>query len=535
MYFNGKLKQIVLLVVYPLIFFFFIEIYMRNRNHTRELLLMCFLISLLVFISTSMFHTRSRSASRKLMGKKIDEIIQGKSLEEDQVDGIKEESQRVLLLEINRLKKFLMKKEKTYESLLNIVNTISENTNFHKLLEDVLGALLKATESSWGAIYIINPSTEKLELKVSSGFSKKIYQEFDINIGEGLIGNAVKNRKVEIIQDLPDDTIYTVRTFLGTMKPKSIISIPVINNGEVEGTIFLANIKAYTQEQIEIVETLTSYIGISITNGMSFERSERLSKTLDFQSNLIQSLNEDLEGRVNERTGFLKNTLDSILHYGIYSMDKDGFIITWNKGAELITGYKEEFIVGKHVSTVGNSEDIRLYSFDKLFKGIEKEGKYTECVWYKRKDGTKYFADIAITSMFSEFGDTIGYTCVIKDITATKNMECAVLNNTGLDELIIDNMDNAMLIIDSNFKIEKSNKATESVLEIQQERLTGILFHKIFREEDFVYKNIEESIKHSVRGEWVRELKHNHKPVTINATPIAGENEKNTKTLVYIK
>ena len=50
--------------------------------------------------------------------------------------------------------------------------------------------------------------------------------------------------------------------------------------------------------------------------------------------------------------------LESIKDYSILMLDPEGLVTTWNKGAERITGYRSDEIVGRHFSRFYPQGDV---------------------------------------------------------------------------------------------------------------------------------------------------------------------------------
>ena len=44
--------------------------------------------------------------------------------------------------------------------------------------------------------------------------------------------------------------------------------------------------------------------------------------------------------------------------YALFLLDPDGHIISWNRGAEMVKGYRAEEIVGRHFSRFYPAEDV---------------------------------------------------------------------------------------------------------------------------------------------------------------------------------
>src|ERR1700728_4373092 len=54
----------------------------------------------------------------------------------------------------------------------------------------------------------------------------------------------------------------------------------------------------------------------------------------------------------------IRSIVDSVRDYAIFLLDHDGRVVTWNRGAEAIKGYKPEDIVGKHFAQFFTPVDI---------------------------------------------------------------------------------------------------------------------------------------------------------------------------------
>ena len=50
--------------------------------------------------------------------------------------------------------------------------------------------------------------------------------------------------------------------------------------------------------------------------------------------------------------------VDSVTDYAIFMLDPDGFVTSWNAGAERIKGYRADEIVGRHFSLFYPAEEV---------------------------------------------------------------------------------------------------------------------------------------------------------------------------------
>ena len=57
-----------------------------------------------------------------------------------------------------------------------------------------------------------------------------------------------------------------------------------------------------------------------------------------------------------------KLLVESVRDYAIFMLDVEGYVLTWNAGAERFKGYKAKEIIGQHFS--------RFYPADALARGL---------------------------------------------------------------------------------------------------------------------------------------------------------------------
>ncbi|HEY4154796.1 MAG TPA: ATP-binding protein, partial [Puia sp.] len=106
--------------------------------------------------------------------------------------------------------------------------------------------------------------------------------------------------------------------------------------------------------------------------------------------------------------------------YAILLLDRDGIIMNWNKGAQKIKGYREDEIIGKSFRVFYLPEDRQRKLPEKLIDEASRNGKATHEGWRLRKDGTRFWGSIVITSLHDDQHNIIGFTKVTRDLTEFK-------------------------------------------------------------------------------------------------------------------
>ena len=105
-----------------------------------------------------------------------------------------------------------------------------------------------------------------------------------------------------------------------------------------------------------------------------------------------------------------------IQDYAIILLDADGTILTWNKGAESIKGYKEHEIVGQNFRIFYMPRDREEKLPEKLIDLAIREGRARHIGRRVRKDGTTFWGSILITALHDEEGEVIGFTKLTKEL-----------------------------------------------------------------------------------------------------------------------
>lgn len=108
--------------------------------------------------------------------------------------------------------------------------------------------------------------------------------------------------------------------------------------------------------------------------------------------------------------------IHEIQDYAIILLDIDGTILTWNKGAQAIKGYKEEEIVGQNFRIFYLPRDREEGLPEKLIELATREGRARHIGRRVRKDGTTFWGSILITALHDEDGEVIGFTKLTKEL-----------------------------------------------------------------------------------------------------------------------
>lgn len=115
--------------------------------------------------------------------------------------------------------------------------------------------------------------------------------------------------------------------------------------------------------------------------------------------------------------------VEAVDEYAIFLLDPEGYITTWNQGAEQIKGYDRDDILGTHFSVFYPEDARKAGRPDTLLDEARESGSVTDEGWRVRADGSQFWADVTITAVTDEDGTLRGFGKVTKDLTDRRERE----------------------------------------------------------------------------------------------------------------
>ena len=117
--------------------------------------------------------------------------------------------------------------------------------------------------------------------------------------------------------------------------------------------------------------------------------------------------------------------IEGVRDYGIFALDPDGHVVSWNAGAERIKGWTGDEVLGRHFSVFYPGADAGERSMRNLADAV-RDGRVEDEGWRVRKDGTRFWANVVITALYDETGAPRGFSKVTRDITERRRAQEAL-------------------------------------------------------------------------------------------------------------
>ena len=211
--------------------------------------------------------------------------------------------------EQKKSKEKISKLLKLKESMLKIGYSINEISNINNLLQLILNEVINCIDSrSCGSVLLLDKD-KSLKIAVAKGYNLDEIRAFELKYEEHFAWANEKNNvdTTTIFNDIHKiENIKMLDTAEG-MKIKSIISSPIIIDGELYGFLNIDSIynNCFNEGDLELMEYMRNQVSVAITNHKLHERTLYLSRY-------------DKLTNVCNRTWF-----EQLIHSEIYNEDRN--------------------------------------------------------------------------------------------------------------------------------------------------------------------------------------------------------------------
>jgi len=189
---------------------------------------------------------------------------------------------------------------------------LRENTDdIEKLADEIVHSLVKFLGVWNGAIYLLeNDAYGSLHIELQGGYALSAGQKSKKHIapGEGLIGQAIKNRETLHLQNAPVE--FMIESALGITRPSSILIVPLMHQGYLYGAIELASFGSFHEHEIKFIENIGETMGSAIASSRSNTLTKKLLEETRMQARRLSSQEEELR-KTNEEISHQSSLLQA--------------------------------------------------------------------------------------------------------------------------------------------------------------------------------------------------------------------------------
>jgi PAS domain S-box-containing protein len=170
-----------------------------------------------------------------------------------------------------------------------------------------------------------------------------------------------------------------------------------------------------------------------------------------------------------------QSLVQGVQDYGIVMLGPQGEILSWNPGAEIITGCTFEEVAGQSFGRFFLADDIKPGRPEEILRIAAASGMHEEHGMRARKDGTRFLVRTTVTALRDTAGVLRGFSVISQDVSASTQSESKY---RGLLEAAPD----AMVVVNQRGEIVILNLQAEKQFGYSRDALLGQQVNSIIPE-----------------------------------------------------
>ncbi|MBC5785656.1 PAS domain S-box protein [Ramlibacter sp. USB13] len=177
----------------------------------------------------------------------------------------------------------------------------------------------------------------------------------------------------------------------------------------------------------------------------------------------------------------LQLLIEAVTDYGIFLLDPEGHIMSWNTGAQKLKGWRREEILGNHFSIFYPPEAVASGWPQEELRLAKARGRFEDEGWRVRKDGTRFWANVIITALYGPMGELTGYAKITRDLTERRKHEEELRESEERFRLLVDGVrDYAIFMLDPNGIVQSWNAGAQAIHGYEASEIVGRHFRAFY-------------------------------------------------------
>jgi predicted ATPase/serine phosphatase RsbU (regulator of sigma subunit)/tRNA A-37 threonylcarbamoyl transferase component Bud32 len=191
-------------------------------------------------------------------------------------------------------------------SIMKAAQTLSEEIVLSRLLKKMMLLVIENAGAEIG--FLLLPQNKQWFIEASGQIDNddvKVLQSLSLEnqpIARTIIHYVKRTQEHVVLNHATRNAQFTHDPHITTQRPKSILCLPLVNQGQLTGLLYLENnltTGAFTQERLDVLKILSSQLAISIENALLYrtleQKVEQRTAELAQANQEIMALNEQLK------------------------------------------------------------------------------------------------------------------------------------------------------------------------------------------------------------------------------------------------
>ena len=176
----------------------------------------------------------------------------------------------------------------------NLMTEVQGESDLVAACAIIVSRTAQALDARHGALYLQQPTdVRRFALTASYAFHRRKDLPNSFGLGDGLVGQcALEGNRIEVT-GAPADYVEIV-SGLGKTQPVSLILVPIKFESEVVGVLELAGLRPFTDDDIDLLDSVTLGAGVAISAIESAQKTRELLQLSQAQTEELRAQEEEL-------------------------------------------------------------------------------------------------------------------------------------------------------------------------------------------------------------------------------------------------
>ncbi len=294
----------------------------------------------------------------------------------------------------------LLAKSRDLSALLALAQVATQSLDIEETLNHTLDKSLEILGFDVGFIRTLDQQGTGMVVRAARGLRSPEFLQgvAPIRSERRNVSRMVfETKEPYVCADIRKNAVYQNRT----LEREGVISTaaaPVLSKSRVLGLIVVGSRKyhRFAKREINLLNAFGAQLGAALENAQLYD--------------------EVMKGKA-----YVENLVDNAADM-IVCTDLEDKILTWNRGAEIIFGYRKDEVIGKSLSILLPPE--RFHQLEEMRAKVQFSGALRDIeVGSKRKDGVMLLLSLSISPIKNTEGKVVAFLRVAKDISDKKRFE----------------------------------------------------------------------------------------------------------------
>jgi len=177
----------------------------------------------------------------------------------------------------------------------------TDNHDLEKLSLNITRSIIQYLSANQGGLFLIeeDEGTKYLNLVAAYAYDRQKFLKKRINVGEGLAGNCVLEKKTVLLNRIPENYIE-ISSGLGGAKPKCLMIVPLMKDEEVLGVLEMASFNDFRPHEVEFVEKVAESITATLITVQLHQQTSQFLEKFQQQAEEMKAQDEELRQNIEE-------------------------------------------------------------------------------------------------------------------------------------------------------------------------------------------------------------------------------------------